>query len=36
MWAIQADVARSGHSPDLVSAFGDSLAEVVALNESRG
>lgn len=35
MWAIAAEVARSGHSPDLVSAFGDSLSEVVALNESR-
>lgn len=35
MWAIQAEVARSGHSPDLVSAFGDSLAEVVALHETR-
>lgn len=35
MWAINAAVARSGHSPDLVSAFGDSLSEVVALHESR-
>jgi hypothetical protein len=35
MWAIQAEVARSGHSPDLVSAFGDSLAEVVTLNQAR-
>jgi len=35
MWAINAAVARSGHSPDLVSAFGDSLSEVVAINESR-
>jgi hypothetical protein len=35
MWAINAEVARSGHSPDLVSAFGDSLSEVIALNETR-
>jgi hypothetical protein len=35
MWAIAAEVARSGHSPDLVSAFGDSLSEVVSLNETR-
>src|SRR4029079_9271315 len=35
MWAIAAEVARSGHSPDLVSAFGDSLTELVSLNESR-
>jgi hypothetical protein len=35
MWAITEAVARSGHSPDLVSSFGDSLSEVVALNENR-
>jgi hypothetical protein len=35
MWAIQAGVARSGHSPDLVSAFGDTLTELVTLNETR-
>jgi hypothetical protein len=35
MWAIAAAVARSGHSPDLVSSFGDSLTEIVSLNESR-
>lgn len=35
MWAITAEVARSGHSPDLVSSFGDSLSEVVSLNETR-
>ncbi len=35
MWSINATVARSGHSPDLVSAFGDSLSEVVAVNEAR-
>ena len=35
MWRIAAEVARSGHSPDLVSSFGESLTEIVALNESR-
>ena len=35
MWAIVAEVARSGHSPDLVSSLGDSLSELVALNETR-
>ena len=35
MWAIAAQVARSGHSPDLVSSFGESLTEVVSLNQSR-
>jgi hypothetical protein len=35
MWAINARVAQSGHSPDLVSSFGDSLTEVVNLHESR-
>jgi hypothetical protein len=35
MWAIQAEVARSGHSPDLMSSLGDSLSELVALNETR-
>jgi hypothetical protein len=35
MWDIAGEVARSGHSPDLVSAFGDSLSEMIALNESR-
>jgi hypothetical protein len=35
MWAINAAAARSGHSPDLVSALGDSLSEVVAVHESR-
>ena len=35
MWAIAAEVARSGHSPDLVSSFGESLTEIVSLNESR-
>ncbi len=35
MWAIQKEVARSGHSPDLVSSFGDLLTEIVSLNETR-
>ena len=35
MWAIAAEVARSGHSPDLVSSFGESLTELVNLNETR-
>ena len=35
MWRIAAEVARSGHSPDLVASFGDSLTEIVNLNESR-
>jgi hypothetical protein len=35
MWAIEAEVANSGYLPDLVSAFGDSLSQLVALNESR-
>ena len=35
MWAIAKEVARSGHSPDLMSAFGDSLTEIVSLNETR-
>jgi hypothetical protein len=35
MWAIAAVVARSGHSPDLMSAFGDLLSEIVSLNETR-
>jgi hypothetical protein len=35
MWAITAAVARSGHNPDLMSSFGDSVSEIVRLNESR-
>ena len=35
MWALVASAARSGHSPDLVSALGDSLSQLVALNETR-
>ena len=35
MWALEAEAARSGHSPDLVSALGDSLSNLVAMNEAR-
>ena len=35
MWAIAAGVAQSGYLPDLVSSFGDSLTELVSLNEDR-
>jgi hypothetical protein len=35
MWAIAAEVAASGHSPDLVSSFGESLTELVSLNQTR-
>lgn len=35
MWAIQAAVAESGHSPDLMSSLGDSLTEIVTLAETR-
>jgi hypothetical protein len=35
MWAIAAEVAQSGHSPDLVSSFGESLTEIVSLNQTR-
>jgi len=35
MWALVAEAARSGHSPDLVSALGDSLSGLVAINETR-
>jgi hypothetical protein len=35
MWQIAAEAARSGHSPDLVASFGESLTEIVSLNETR-
>ncbi len=35
MWAIAASVAQSGYSPDLVSAFGDTLTELITVHESR-
>jgi hypothetical protein len=35
MWALTEEVARTGHSPDLMSSFGGSLTEIVNLNETR-
>ncbi len=35
MWAITAEVARSGHNPDLMSSFGESVTEIVSLHQSR-
>jgi hypothetical protein len=35
MWAIAADVARSGYLSDLMSSFGDSLAEIRSVHETR-
>jgi hypothetical protein len=35
MWAIAAEVAQSGHSPDLVASFGESLTEVISLDQTR-
>lgn len=35
MWTIAAEVARSGHSPDLVSSFGESLTEIISLSQTR-
>ena len=35
MWAITAEVAQSGHSPDLMSSFGDSITELVSLSQTR-
>ncbi|HEU0242464.1 MAG TPA: hypothetical protein VFQ75_01070 [Candidatus Limnocylindrales bacterium] len=35
MWTVLASVARSGHSPDLMSALGDQLTELTNLNETR-
>jgi hypothetical protein len=33
--AITAAVAQSGHSPDLVSSFGESVNEIISLHETR-
>jgi hypothetical protein len=33
--AITANVAQSGHSPDLVASFGESVNEIISLHESR-
>jgi hypothetical protein len=35
MWAIAQELARSGYLPDLMSSFGDSLAELRSLHETR-
>lgn len=35
MWGLVAEAARSGHSPDLVSALGDSVSQLVATSEMR-
>ena len=35
MWAIVADVARSGYLPDLVSSFGESVTDIVSVSQSR-
>ena len=35
MWAIEARVARTGHSPDLMSSLGESLTDIVAVGEQR-
>jgi hypothetical protein len=35
MWAIAKEVTRTGHNPDLMSAFGDSLTEIVGLSQTR-
>ena len=35
MWAIFQDVARSGYLTDLMSSFGESLAEIRTLDETR-
>ena len=35
MWAITTEVAQSGYLPDLVSSFGDSLAEIRSIHETR-
>jgi len=35
MWAIEARVAQTGHSPDLMSSLGESLNDIVAVGEQR-
>src|SRR5262245_32355770 len=35
MWAITEQVARSGYSADLMSSLGDSVSDLVSLNQSR-
>jgi hypothetical protein len=35
MWAITEEVAQTGYSADLMSSFGDSVTELVAISEQR-
>jgi hypothetical protein len=35
MWAVTAEVAQSGYSPDLMSSYGDAITEVVSLSQTR-
>lgn len=35
MWAVTAEVARSGHNPDLMSSLGEAVTDIVSLNETR-
>jgi hypothetical protein len=35
MWAIVAEVARSGYLPDLMSSLGDSVSDIVSVSQSR-
>ena len=35
MWVIEARVAQTGHSPDLMSSLGDSLNQIVTVSEQR-
>jgi hypothetical protein len=35
MWAVFSEVVSTGHSPDLMSSLGESLTEIVNLNETR-
>ena len=35
MWAITEEVAQTGYSPDLVSSFGGSVTDLVAISEQR-
>lgn len=35
MWTITAEVASTGWSPDLISSLGESLTDIVSLNETR-
>lgn len=35
MWAIVAEAARSGYNPDLMSSLGESVTDIVSLDEAR-